>query len=331
MKIVIDRAIPLLDGVLEPYADVVYCEGAKINAEVVRDAAAIVTRTRTKCNRELLEGSCVEAICSATIGYDHIDMEYCAEQSIATRTAVGCNSRAVLQWFAAAVSYLSQEKGWEPCDKTVGVVGVGSVGSLIVEYCRSWGFNVICCDPPRGEREEGFESTPLEELLSKSDIITIHTPLDSSTRHMLNAQTLELTRPDAVILNSSRGATIDGDALLNSSRDYILDVWEHEPDISRELLQSALLATPHIAGYSVQGKAAATTMSVNNLAKIFDLPLKGWQAAAPRSTPRPISWDEMRGSVAQYFDIKALSDKLKISPESFESMRNGYDYRNEYF
>lgn len=331
MKIVIDRAIPLLDGVLEPYADVVYCEGAKINAEVVRDAAAIVTRTRTICNRELLEGSCVEAICSATIGYDHIDMEYCAQQSVAIRTAAGCNSRAVLQWFAAAVSYLSQEKGWEPCDKTVGVVGVGSVGSLIVEYCRSWGFNVICCDPPRAKREESFESTPLEELLSKSDIITIHTPLDSSTRHMLNAQSLELTRPDAVILNSSRGATVDSVALLNSARGYILDVWEREPNISRELLSSALLATPHIAGYSVQGKAVATTMSVNNLAQIFDLPLKEWQAAAPCSTPRQISWDEMRGSVAQYFDIKELSERLKLSPESFESMRNGYDYRNEYF
>lgn len=174
LRILIDKAIPFLEGLFEPYAEVVYLPGDGFTAEIVQDADALIIRTRTKCNAALLRGSSVSIIATATIGYDHIDMEYCRENNIKVSTAAGCNARGVLQWFGACLSHLSRRDGWHPRDMRLGVVGVGNVGSLIAEYGAMWGFDVICCDPPRGV--EGF--VELEEMLPLVDIITFHTPLD---------------------------------------------------------------------------------------------------------------------------------------------------------
>ena len=198
-----------------------------------------------------------------------------------------------------------------------------------IAYAASFG--AAECEYTREERERcGF--LPLGEVAREADLITFHTPLDTTTRHLADAALLARTKPRAVIINSSRGEVVDGEALKASGREWVLDVWEHEPHIDRELLGKALLATPHIAGYSEQGKANATALSVAALARRFGLPLAGWyppQAAA--SSPRPIAWQELCDTVGGIYDIGAESRRLKAHPEDFEALRDGYAYRHEYF
>ena len=331
MKIVADNAIPFLKGVLEPYAQVEYLPGKTIATADVRDADALIVRTRTRCDAALLEGSSVKLIATATIGFDHIDTEYCRRHGIEVATAAGCNARGVLQYVAAALVRLSRVQAWEPADKTLGIVGVGHVGSLVEAYARTWGFRVVACDPPREEREHGG-FLPLEEVAAQADLLTFHTPLDATTRGMGSGALFGRMKPGSVVLNSSRGEVVDGQALLDSGLRFVLDVWEHEPHISPALLERALLATPHIAGYTEQGKANATAAAVAAVARAFGLPLDGWYPpTVTPSNPRPVSWEELGATVGDYFDIEAESRCLKAHPEAFEQLRDHYRYRHEYF
>lgn len=331
MKIVADKAIPFLDGVFDPFAEVVRIEGSRISPDDVRDADAMIVRTRTRCDAALLDGSAVKFIATATIGFDHIDLGYCRAHGIGTTTAAGCNARGVLQWVAAALVAFAERYGFAPHERTLGIVGVGNVGRLVEEYAASWGFRVVCCDPPREEREHlGF--LPLDEVLRQSDIVTLHVPLDASTRHLMNARTLGMMRKGAIVINASRGEVIDTEALLDSGSDCAIDVWENEPDIDRRLLGKALVATPHIAGYSLQGKANATAMAVDAVARHFGLPLEGWYpAGVGRTVPRPIAWHELCGSIRSRCDIAGDTESLRRNPDGFETLRNGYRYREEYF
>lgn len=331
LRIVADSAIPYLKGVLEPYARVDYLPGGLISPQHVRDADALVVRTRTRCDEALLGASSVKAVVTATIGYDHIDTAWCAARGIEVHTAAGCNARGVLQWVAAALVWLSRTQGWRPQERVLGIVGVGHVGSLVDRYAREWGFRTLCCDPPREAREHcGF--VPVEEVARRADIITFHTPLDDTTRHLCDGRLLAMMPEGATVLNASRGGVVDGAALLRSGHPAVLDVWEHEPHIDAALLDAALLSTPHVAGYSEQGKATATAMAVDALARRFGLPLAGWYPpqAAP-SRPRPIGWEELCGSIGGAFDIEAESRSLKAHPDAFEALRDGYRYRREYF
>lgn len=332
MKIIADNAIPFLKGVLEPYAQVEYLPGRSISAPDLRDAEALIIRTRTRCESRLLEGSAVRLIATATIGYDHIDTEYCRTNGIEVVTAAGCNARGVLQYIAATLVFLSRTQGWQPADKTLGIVGVGHVGSLVETYAREWGFRVVACDPPREERERrGF--LPLEEVVCQADILTFHTPLDHTTRHLADETLFRQMKPGSLLINSSRGEVVDGRALGLSGREYVLDVWENEPDLDPSLLNGALLATPHIAGYSAQGKANATAMSVQALSRRFGLPLQEWYPTGEvtPSSPRAISWQELCATIGNHFDIAAQSRQLKATPGAFEAIRNEYLYREEYF
>jgi erythronate-4-phosphate dehydrogenase len=331
MKVIIDSAIPYIRGVVEPYADVAYCRGTEIDSSVVRDADALIVRTRTRCHKELLEGSKVQFIATATIGRDHIDEAYCHDAGIEVASAAGCNARGVLQWVAAALKHIVISDGKRPEEYTLGVVGVGNVGSLVVEHARHWGFRVLMCDPPRKEREGG-EFYPIDHIIREADIITLHTPLDHTTHHLINSERIAAMRPNAVILNASRGAVVDNRAVAESHHRYAFDVWEDEPHLNTEILQRAMLATPHIAGYSQQGKANATSMSVNALARHFGLPLSEWRPSEVMpTTPRLLGWEEMCATIADYCDIVAETEILKSSPERFEALRNDYRYREEYF
>ncbi|MBO7331717.1 MAG: 4-phosphoerythronate dehydrogenase, partial [Alistipes sp.] len=222
MKVIIDKAIPYIQGVLEPFAEVIYRDGRAFSPEEVKDAQMLIIRTRTRCNKELLEGSKVQLIATATIGFDHIDLDYCSRKGITVTTAQGCNAAGVLQWVAAALALLSKREGWQPKDRTLGIVGVGNVGKLVEEYAREWGFNILRCDPPRQEREGG-DFLPLEEVVSQADIITFHTPLDSTTHHLINDNIISLIRPDATIINASRGEVADTSALLKAPQTLLLD------------------------------------------------------------------------------------------------------------
>ena len=238
MKIVADNAIPFLKGVLEPYARVEYLPGKTIATADVRDADALIVRTRTRCDAALLEGSSVKLIATATIGFDHIDTEYCRRHGIEVATAAGCNARGVLQYVAAALVRLSRVQAWEPADKTLGIVGVGHVGSLVEAYARTWGFRVVACDPPREEREHGG-FLPLEEVARQADILTFHTPLDDTTRHMAGAKLFERMKPGSILINTSRGEVVDGqstDTLKASARSH----WVLHNGVQSNLLQSSL-------------------------------------------------------------------------------------------
>lgn len=331
MKAIIDKAIPYIQGVLEPYAEVVYRDGREFTQEDVSDADMLIIRTRTRCNEALLASSSVKLIATATIGFDHIDLDYCARRGIKVTTAQGCNAAGVLQWVAAALALCSRREGWTPKERTLGIIGVGNVGRLVEEYARAWGFNILRCDPPRQEREGGDFRT-MEEVVANSDIVTFHTPLDSTTYHLINDRTLSLMRADTTLINASRGEVAATEALLKASQTLLLDVWEQEPAINRALLEKALVTTPHIAGYSSQGKANATAAVIAAAAEHFSLPLKGWYPPQVQpATRRQISWEEMCQSIDNYCNLMEQSQWLKSRPEEFESLRNNYSYREEYF
>ncbi len=330
LKIVIDSAIPFIKDVFEPHASVSYVDSKSIDADIVRDANALIIRTRTKCNRELLHNSQVKHIATATIGFDHIDLDYCREQGIKVTTAAGCNARGVLQWMGATLVYLSRKQGWDPTERTLGVVGVGNVGSLVERYAKLWGFKVLSCDPPRHLREGG-DFVSLEQICAQADIITFHTPLNAQTHHMVDSKVLASTKTSSIIINASRGEVVDTQALKESGHEFVLDVWENEPNIDLEVLDKAILATTHIAGYSVQGKANATTMAVRQVSESLKLPLEMWQSDAPRVEPRDISWEELLESTPASYDIEQESLYLKSHPRDFEQLRNSYSYREEFF
>lgn len=331
MKVIIDRAIPFLQGVLEPFAEVVYLDGKAFSNEAVREADALIIRTRTKCDQVLLEGSKVQFIATATIGFDHIDLDYCKAHNVVVATSAGCNARGVLQWVSAALALLAKRENFRPEERTLGIVGIGNVGRLIKAYAEAWGFRVICSDPPRQEREQ-LDFVSLEEVLQQADIVTLHTPLNSTTNHLINSENISLLHSGATLINSSRGECVATEATKRDNLVYITDVWENEPEIDREYLAKSVVATPHIAGYSAQGKANASAMAVQALAHHFDLPLKEWRPNEVAAIePREISWEEMCSTIANYCDLAAESDTLRQAPQQFENLRNNYLYREEYF
>jgi erythronate-4-phosphate dehydrogenase len=339
-KIVIDKHIPFLRNVLEPWFEVVYA--GEIDAPSVRDAEALLVRTRTRCDAKLLDNSRVKFIGTATIGTDHIDADYCRRRSIAVASAAGCNARAVMQYVASALVHLSHRQGWSPDQTTLGVIGVGHVGSLVAQLGRACGFRVVCCDPPKMRHDPSLGWLPLNKLLAQADIVTVHVPLNRGgidrTLGMVNAAFFAQMKPGSAFINTSRGEVVDEQALKTAIRSKkcsaaVLDVWAHEPTIDPELAALATFGTPHIAGYSVQGKANASSMVVRALAEAFDLPLTDWypESVPPQVTDCPVSWPMLQSTIDDYFNISAEDARLRGHIEDFETLRNHYSYREEYF
>lgn len=341
MKIVADNKIPYINGVLEPFAEVVYLPGRSITAEDVKDADALLVRTRTRCDETLLAGSRVRMVATATIGMDHIDSEWCRDAGVEIVSAPGCNAGGVLQWVSAVLASVVGDRC--PADLTLGIVGVGHVGSLVEHAAADWGFRVLRSDPPREEaeglgRKEGF--VPLAELAAQADVVTFHVPMTKEGRHATaglgGTDFFAALRDGAVVLNSSRGGIVDEmlwkEAVRNGCCRAVVDTWTGEPSIDRELLERAVFATPHIAGYSVQGKANASAAVISAVARRFGLPLEGWYPEGVRRVERrTIGWDDMRSSMCAYFDVETQSQLLKSNPEQFERFREEYAFREEFF
>lgn len=337
VKIVIDDKIPFIRGVFEPYAETVYLPGTKISAADVLKADVLIVRTRTRCDAALLQESAVRMIATATIGYDHIDTDYCRERGIRVTTAAGCNARGVLQWVFAALTAM----GIRPEGTTLGIIGVGNVGSAVREAASAAGFRVVCCDPPRrNRREKGTEDfVSLSELLRQANVVTTHVLLDETTRGLVSESFFAAAKPGLVFLNSSRGEVVDEQALKNAIRSgavsrAAIDVWNGEPHIDRELLEMTAVATPHIAGYSLQGKAMGTAMSVRAVASFLNLPIpqEWYPEGIVRQSPRPgLSWDEIRTEMPRYYDILSDDAALRGAPERFEELRGDYCFREEFF
>ena len=333
MRIVVDSHIPHIRGLIEPRADVLYLEPGDINREVVRDVDALIVRTRTRCDAALLDGSRVRFIGSATIGTDHIDLDYCASRGITVRNAPGCNAPAVAQWvFCAIAAWMRYQGITHTQGLTLGVVGVGHIGSIVARWAAQLGFTVLLNDPPREKRDGSFDVIfePLETLQRRCDIITFHTPITREgswpTWHLCDQAFLDDLTRCRLILNAARGPITDNAALLGWHGNVALDCWEHEPDISSALLDKAIVATPHIAGYSREGKQRGTAMMLQALNEYF-----GWDIRIPTVTsPATGAAQVTLDGIAASYDIMADTARLKTSPATFESQRNHYPHRPEY-
>ena len=350
MKIVIDDKIPFIRGVFEPYAEVVYSAGHAINAQTVADADALIVRTRTKCNSQLLKGSSVRIVASATIGYDHIDTQWCESEKIRWVNSPGCNSGSVMQYIITSLFHLATRYSLDLRSMTLGVVGVGNVGSKVVRAAKAIGMNVLQNDPPR-KRHEGLKDfISLDKLLSASDIVTLHVPLkrngQDKTCYMINSRNLMEMKNDSFLINTSRGDVVDNRALLAALlKDQIggavLDVWEGEPEADPALIRIVDLATPHIAGYSVDGKANGTVIVVREVAETLGLPLTKWQ---PESLPEPPDPDidltvnsgkhtssGLVGiAVNKTYPIREDDILFRKEPLKFEYFRDNYRIRREF-
>ncbi len=349
MKIVCDNKIPFLKGVLEPFAQVVYLPGKETPPEVVRDADALITRTRTKCNEALLKGSQVQVIATATIGFDHIDTAWCDRNGIFWENAPGCNSGSVQQYIASVLVTLARKYGFCLADKTLGVVGVGHVGRKVARIASLLGMKVLLNDPPRARKEgpEGFVG--LDELCSQSDLITVHVPLqregEDATWHLFDRARLESLRPDQILINSSRGPVVDNaalkDVLLSGGlKAAVLDVWEGEPDLDPGLVDALAISTPHIAGYSADGKANGTSAAVQTVSRTLGLPLATWEVEEIPAPPQALLFtveaagkslqDVLTEAVLHTYDVSQDSDALRGALDQFERLRGDYPVRREF-
>lgn len=342
MKIVADKHIPFLEGVFEPYAEVVYIDGRQINHDDVVDADALIIRTRTKCNADLLDGTKVQLISTATIGTDHIDLDYCARHGIEVHNAEGCNAGGVMQYVFSALYGVAARKNIKLDGANFGIIGVGHVGSKVEHMARYLGYNVLRCDPPRAaaEGEEGFCS--LEYLLANSQIVTMHTPLDDTTRGMADEEFFMLMQPGAIFINASRGEVMNEDALKAAYPKLgaaIIDTWNNEPDVDEDLIELVDVATPHIAGYSFQGKQNGTASAVQSVAHHFGIEeLYDYypENDIPDHEPKLLDLkDKKQGEIAAVFQYNypIFTDdfRFRMEPGNFEKMRSNYQYRREFY
>ncbi len=341
MKIVADSAIPFLEGVFEPYATVVRKDGGAIVREDLMDADALLTRTRTRCDAALLAGTPVSLVASATIGTDHIDLPWCAAHGIEVRNAAGCNAGGVMDYVFSALYAVAARKSIPLAGKTFGIVGVGHVGSRVAETARKLGFGVLLCDPPRAAAEGPEAFVPLEQLLEEADIVTLHTPLDETTRGMADDAFFSRMRTGAIFINASRGEVVNEAALLHAQPKLgaiIIDTWCNEPRINRILLDAVDIATPHIAGYSYQGKQNGTAAIVRAVAARFGLePLRHFYPRTDIPELAPIRLDVSgmgQGQIAATFQYNypVFTDDFlfRLRPEDFEAIRSDYQYRREF-
>ncbi len=341
MKIVADIDVPFLTGVLEPYGEVVYKKGMAITHEDVVDADALILRTRTICNAELLEGSSVKLIATATIGTDHVDFDYCNSHGIQVQNAAGCNAGGVMQYVFSALFGVAARKGIKIEGSTIGIIGVGNVGKKIEQMAQYLGFNVLRYDPPRAEAEgpEGFCS--LEYLLENSQIVTMHVPLNETTRNMANEAFFALMQPGSIFINAARGEVVDEEAFMLALPKFgasVIDTWNNEPNINVDLVEMVDIATPHIAGYSYQGKQMGTAMAVRAVAHHFGIESLYDFFPADEPDHEPVLLDlkgKNHGQIAAVFQYNypIFTDdfRFRMEPEKFEKLRSEYQYRREVY
>lgn len=342
MKLIVDRAIPFIEGVFEPYLDVVYMDSAAIDAEAVKDADALAVRTRTRCDEKLLEGSKVRIIATATIGTDHIDLEYCTRKGIFVQNASGCNAGGVMDYVLSAIYGIASRKRFRLEGCTVGIIGVGNVGSRVARALQLLGFKVLLCDPPRAAAEGPAQFCELDHLLRNSDVVTLHVPLNPGTKGMADARFFSKMKLGAFFINTARGEVVVETDLKNACDKLgavILDTWCNEPDVDRELIRKADIATPHIAGYSYQGKLNGTAMTVRALARFFGISQlyeffpspEGEVRDAVKLDPRGKSEGQIASLIQYNYPIFTDDFMFRTNPGEFEALREHYRYRREFF
>jgi len=348
IRIIADDKIPFLKGILDSYVDIRYLPTTLITRNTVENVDALFVRTRTRCDEKLLKGTSVKFIATAAIGFDHFDTAFCEANNIRWVNTPGSNASAVLQYIASALFSIAEKEQFQLKDKTLGIIGVGNIGSRVEKLGRLLGIKVLLNDPPR-ERIEGSSGfVQLEKLLQESDLVTLHVPLNRSgeykTYHLIDEEVVSKIKKGFWVINTSRGEVTETAALkkgLSTGKlsGMVLDVWEGEPLVDPELLNAAFLATPHIAGYSVEGKANGTAMIVRALADHFHLPLLNWY---PQGIPEPQIPDILidaknknqqeiiKEAILHTYPIRTDDNRFRTDPATFEYQRENYPFRREF-
>ena len=345
MRILADAHIPFLKGVIEQFGEIEYLPGNMFTKESIKDKDALIVRTVTHFGEEILSGSNVKIICSATIGYDHIDTEYCDANGIRWRTAPGCNANSVEQYITASLLYLAEKYNFTLTDKTIGIVGVGNVGSKVEVACNKLGMRVLLNDPPRENNEGSSGFVDIENIKRECDFITFHTPLtktgECKTLHLADDVFFDEALRKPFIINAARGGVTSNQSLKKAIKrgkisGAVIDCWENEPDIDIELLELVDIATPHIAGYSADGKWTATRMSIENLIEFFNLKVNPNYLEIPNPLEPIIDLhgvlekDQVFHCVLHTYNPIKESELLKLNPEKFYWFRSNYPLRREY-
>ena len=347
-NITVDKDIPFLRGVLDAYAHVAYLKGSEIRAENIFDADALIIRTRTRCDEKLLANTKVTFIATATIGTDHIDDTYCIREGIQWQNAPGCNSGSVMQYLASALVKLAGKYQLDFTKTTLGVIGHGNVGSKVARMARLLGMEVLVNDPPLQRKGVAGKYHTLEQIRQQADIISFHVPLNpdgpDKTFHLADSAFLNGLKPDTILINTSRGEVVETRPLIKALQDKkirgaVLDVWENEPDIDPELFRLVDYGTPHIAGYSADGKALGTAMSVQGVSRFFGLGLDDWipeNIPVAKDRTMKLENDGWEGTellfqlILATYDLEEDHQRLKANLELFEQLRADYPVRREF-
>ena len=343
LSIVADSNIPFLTSALSSAGNLTSLTASEITPEVIADTDALIIRTRTRCDESTLSGSRCRFIGTATIGTDHIDIPWCEAQGITVANAPGCNAPAVAQWVLAAIrDTLPAGRPFEGL--TLGVIGAGNVGSILIRWARSLGMRVLVNDPPlQLSQPDRYVYSTLADIAAEADVITVHTPLTHNgphpTYHLIDSEFVDSLRRAPLVINAARGPVTDTEALLyglhcGKISAVAIDCWEGEPAINLELLELATIATPHIAGYSIEGKTRASQMVLDALGDFLEAhtalatanETKRLKADAPALHPIP---DAITAARIGYPSILSDTATLKASPSSFETLRNTYHLRPE--
>ncbi|MDD5676936.1 MAG: 4-phosphoerythronate dehydrogenase [Kiritimatiellae bacterium] len=362
MKIVCSTNIPYAEEAFRPLGDLSIMAPKAITADCVRDADVLMVRSTLRVNRALLEGSRVRFVGTATIGTDHMDLAYLDQAGITWCAAPGCNANSVSEYITTALLCMSQRHGFTLSGKTIGVVGVGNVGRLVVQKALALGLRVLQNDPPRRADENNPVFLPLAQVLAEADILTLHVPLTRTgpypTWHLADQHFFEWLKPGIVWLNAARGAAMDSDAFLEARAAgkvvcAVLDTWEGEPAFRTDVLAKADIATPHIAGHSFEGKVMGTVMIYHALCRFLGIkPTWTSEGRLPpesqlppplvpeiRLDPAGLSEEAALWRIVQpVYDIEADDRRLREGAaadapersEHFEQLRRNYPIRREF-
>jgi len=354
MKIIADENIPCVEQAFASLGEVRLLPGRGMPAAQLRDADVLLVRSVTRVDAALLADSAVRFVGSATIGFDHIDRDYLQQRGIGFATAPGSNATSAAEYVVSALMVLSQQQGFELAGKHVGIIGCGNVGSRVRKKLSALGMHCRVNDPPRQVRGIEDDYCSLAEVV-QSDIVTVHVPLEQGgehpTRHLVNAALLQQLPQGTILINTSRGAVADNHALYQvlvqrPDLSVVLDVWEGEPAINAALLQQVELGTPHIAGYSIDGKLRGTEMIYRAACDYFDQ-LAAWQvhdALAPaaahelRLAAGDTAFKTIRKAVLSTYDVRQDDARLRATlalPDTvralaFDRLRKDYPPRREF-
>lgn len=350
MKILIDENMPYAKELFSQLGDVILKPGRSLTTEDLVDIDALMIRSVTKVNAELIaKANKLKFVGTATAGMDHVDQELLKEKNIFFTAAPGCNKVGVAEYVFSIMMVLAQQQGFSVFNKTVGIIGAGQVGSYLQTCLEGIGIKVLINDPIKQAQGDGRSFTDLETLLETADVISLHTPITKSgaypTHHLINESNLEQLRGDQILINAARGPVVDNEALkrrLMKNDGFIaaLDVFEYEPDVDMELLPLLAFATPHVAGYGLEGKARGTTMIFNSYCEFLGNPLTAAASELLPIAPIPqlkleTTWDEatLHNLTQIIYDVRkddALFRREIHKPGSFDQMRKDYWDRREY-